>query len=249
VVSVDEGNTSLAMQDTEHADFVLEGVEADGEYVTLTFDGGLVTGYRKNDVSHPDFVPKAGQTVRFYGKNAGVLGGSRRGLMIDGLLLQYRTEEEDRAHHRLQLMKSDAERQREYEKNAGLLEEKLDALPIPYRARVTYYLEHNPDFYWKYLAYELSVCQDASRLAQTARRQQPDEPAAWVEDFHNKSYDEQMEIAPWMSDGHSGNSFGFVVRLAHIDVSGGMVELEHGALCPLVGCKAYGCRLAEGDED
>jgi len=238
-------NESIAMQDQEYAEFVLEKVEAAGPHVTLTFDGGLVTGYRKEDTAHPDFVPEAGQTVRFWGKHAGSLGGSRRGLAIDGLVLQYRTEEEEKAHLRTERLKHEATRQREYEKNAGLLEEKLEALPVPYRARVAYYLNHNPDFYWEFLAYELSVCQDAARLAETAtaKRIGPESATGWIERFYNLDYEKQMQIAPWMSDGHSGNSFGFVVRLAHVDVSGGMVELEHGALCPLVGCKEYGCRL------
>ena len=126
------------------------------------------------------------------------------------------------------------------------MEDKIDALPIPYRSRIYYYLRHNPDFYWRYLAYELSVCQDAARLAETATAKciGPETATKWVEDFYNLDFEEQKEIAPWLSDGHSGNSFGMVVRLAHVDVSGGMVELEHGALCPLVGCEAYGCRLA-----
>lgn len=240
-------NDSLAMQDQEYAEFVLEKVEADGPHVTLTFDDGLVTGYRKDDTFHPDFVPEAGQTVRFWGKNAGGLGGSRRGLAIDGLLLQYRTEEEEKAHLRTERLKREAEQQRDFARREEEFEERLDALPVPYRSRLNYYLNHNPDFYWQYLPYELTVCEDATTLAKAARfaSDGPNAAAEWVERFYSMGIEEQKEAVPGMSSGHSGNSFGFVARLAHVDVSGGMVELEHGALCPLVGCKEYGCRLAD----
>lgn len=236
---------SLPMQDEQYAEFVLEKAVVGDEHVTLFFEAGMVTGYRRESSRQPEFVPKAGQAVRFYGENAGSMGGSRRGLVIDGTVIEYRTEEEDRAHHRMQSLKADVERQREFEKNESRLEEKLDALPTPYRSRVTYYLKHNPDFYWRYLAYELAVCQDAARLAETARNEEPEAPTEWVNDFHSLTYDEQMDRAPWISDGHSGNSFGFVLRLAWLDASGRMVELEHGALCLLVGCEDYGCRFAK----
>ena len=236
-------------RDQEFAEFVLERVEANGEYVTLTFNDGLCTGYSKADSLAPDFTPEAGQTVRFYGKNAGSLGGSRRGLMIDGTVLEYRTEEEDRAHHRLQRLKSEVERQREFERNEKGFEDRLDALPVPFRARIHYFLNHNRNFYWEFLPYELMVCGDAVELANAAKAKciGPESAKEWIEDFHRLGYEKQREAVPGLSDGHSGNSFDFVVRLAHVFVADGMVELEHGALCPLVGCTAYGCRLAEND--
>lgn len=240
-------NDSLQTQDKEYAEFVLEKAEVGDEHVMLTFGGGMVTGYGREDSLAPEFAPKAGQTVRFYGKNAGSLGGSHRGLVIDGRVIEYRTEEEDQAHHRMQALKADVERQRAFSKNEGLLEEKLDALPIPFRTRIHYYLHHNPDFYWEYLAYELAVCQDAARLAEfaTAKCVGSESAVEWIDHFAGLEYEQQIEIAPWISGDHSGNSFGFVIWLASVDASGGMVELEHGALCPLVGCGVYGCRLAD----
>lgn len=240
-------NESLQMQDKEYAEFVLEKAEVGDEHVTLTFDDGMVTGYGREDSLAPEFVPKAGQTVRFYGKNAGMLGGSRRGLVIGGRVIEYRTEEEDWTHRRMQALKGDVERQREFSKNESLLEEKLDALPIPFRTRIHHYLHHNPNFYWQYLAYELAVCQDAARLAGVASAKCVGSESAvgWIENFAGLEYEQQIEIAPWMSGDHSGNSFGCVIRLASVDASGGMVELEHGVMCPLVGCGAYGCRLAD----
>ncbi len=233
----------IPSEDREYAEFALEAVEATDDFVELRFDGGLVTGYRRTESNAPEFVPEAGQMVRFYGRHAGSLGGSRRGLVIDGTVIQYRTEEEDKAYHRLQRHKREVERQREFEENEEDLYARWDALPVPFRARLTYFVRHNPDFYWEFLPYELMVCEDAAKLALVASAHE--DPSAWIEQFYKLDYERQREQVPQLSDGHSGNSFGFVVRLAHVHARGEMVELEHGALCPLVGCEAYGCRFAD----
>ena len=53
---------------------------------------------------------------------------------------------------------------------------------------------------------------------------------------------EQQKLVPALADGHSGNTFGIAVRLAwHFLVNPELVLQEHGAMCPLVGCRDYGC--------
>ena len=47
---------------------------------------------------------------------------------------------------------------------------------------------------------------------------------------------------PYYGNEHSGNTFGFSVRLAYLMAERpDLIAMEHGALCPLVGCKDYGC--------
>lgn len=57
-------------------------------------------------------------------------------------------------------------------------------------------------------------------------------------------YEKQIQKVPDLDEGHSGNSFGVSCRLAYWFIKEPeYVYKEHGALCPLIGCKNYGCYI------
>lgn len=76
-------------------------------------------------------------------------------------------------------------------------------------------------------AYELFVCEQAQSLADHVLEQYrqmecpPDcrdranYAEKWFKDFRESSYDHQRALWPDMDDGHSGNTFGWSVNLAH----------------------------------
>lgn len=55
-------------------------------------------------------------------------------------------------------------------------------------------------------------------------------------------WEKQKKKFPQLDEGHSGNTFECSVYLAELYLtSPEKVVLAHGAMVPLVGCKAYGC--------
>ena len=79
-------------------------------------------------------------------------------------------------------------------------------------------------------------CEDAVKIANALRT-----PAA-IKDWSQLPWEQQTAAVPDLNDGHSGNSFGAATRLAWLFLSDpDAIPREHGALCPLVGCRRYGC--------
>jgi hypothetical protein len=63
-----------------------------------------------------------------------------------------------------------------------------------------------------------------------------------VRAFAKMGYDEQQKAVPGMFDGHSGNTFGMAVRLAHHYLTDpDLVWREHAAISALIGCEEAGC--------
>ena len=59
--------------------------------------------------------------------------------------------------------------------------------------------------------------------------------------FHALNYEGQLEMVPTLSDGHSGNTFGFACMLARLQIEyPDKVYEVHGSLSPLVGSKDFG---------
>jgi hypothetical protein len=80
------------------------------------------------------------------------------------------------------------------------------------------------------------ACKEAVKIAKACIT------VAGVEKFGKLSGDEQKHFVPSLSDGHSGNTFGCAMFLAKCYLTDEkLVAVQHGALCPLVGCKDYGC--------
>jgi hypothetical protein len=220
-------------EDTEYQDHIIQKVEpsADDKGWAITFDGGMGFWVPNNGV-----VPTVGATVRFYGRG---LGCPVRGLDIDGQEVFYRTPEQQEEYHKQQVEEMNEQRKKDFAKSQSRLDLDYDSLPRPFQKRIDRFRAYRPDWRWQHEAYEMSVCKDAVRIAATCQTEEG------VSEFYALSWDEQKERIPDMFDGHSGNSFGAACHLARLYLHDSkLVEIAHGALCPLVGCKDYGCYAA-----
>gem|GEM_PF-2020224 len=201
---------------------------------------------------------KAGDVARFYGRG---IGSIVRGLDINGVQCYYRNEEQQAEENARQVANHEAEQKAEFQKNKASLDEKYNALPEVFQKRIDKFRGNNPDFRWKYEAYEMFCCEQAVVIATAIGKQLVNEamaeglllqeakaviaeraPSA-LKEFYDMPWEKQKEAVPDLEDGHSGNTFGCAVRLASFYVSEhpeNIVKL-HGALAPLVGSAEYGC--------
>jgi hypothetical protein len=218
-----------AWEDGERVDYVLERVESSGDgWWSLSFDGGMCCGMEKTDL----VTPKVGDRFTLWGKG---FGFSFRGQAINGIVVWYRSEAEDREHRRAEHDKREAEQKAEYEAKRAEYDAQIAELPEPFRERIQGYLARNPDFGWKFLPYELMCCEQAVLIASACGT--PD----GVHSFHALPWEEQKRAVPGLDDGHSGNSFGFSCLMARIYLEQPeLIPKAHGALAVLVGSEEYG---------
>lgn len=184
--------------------------------------------------------PHVGDEAKFYGRG---IGSPVRGLMLNGRVVFYRTAEEEDAHRQRQVEADKRKRRDDFEREGRA---KLDAdyatLPAEFKRRLDGLRRRNPDFRWEYEGYEMMVCRDAALIALALKT------ADAVREFRAAPYEEQRRRVPDLSDGHSGNSFGAAVRLAWLYLTRPeLVEREHGAMCPLTGCRDYGCAALDAE--
>lgn len=164
------------------------------------------------------------------------LGSSIRGVILRGKRLYYLTDKEIEAEREEWLAKREVRKQRDFRKARRSLDDSYDALPAVFQRRISWFRAHNPDFRVDNEAYEMSVCTDAVRIAETLKT------PAKIRSFSKASYKRQRELVPDLYVGHSGNSFGCAVHLAHMYVTNPLLVIaEHGAMVPLTGCEEYGC--------
>lgn len=176
---------------------------------------------------------EVGMKARFYGRG---IGYAVRGITVNGLTLFYRTEEEEQQRHREWCDEENQKKQAELDATREDRDRRWSALPQVFQDRFKRFDEGNPLFRRDFESYELFVCEQAFAMALAMPSTE------LLREFNDASFDRQREMFSAMADGHSGNTFGCAVRLAnwylhHPEV----VAKEHGALTPLVGCKAYGC--------
>lgn len=211
-------------------------------------DGGYEVDWRQIDRPEdthgwtcwcPDkgIEPRVGDTIRFWGRG---IGYPFRGIALNGRTVFYETE----AEQQVEWKRTEEERKRkqraEYEDRREDFRQRIDALPDPFRDRLNGLRQRNPDFGWRFEAYELTVCEDAVKIATALQT-----PEA-IDEWYEQSWDDQQRIVPGLFDGHSGNSFGAAVYLAKaMIVDPQAIPHIHGALCPLVGCQEYGCWATE----
>jgi hypothetical protein len=177
--------------------------------------------------------PKSGDTARFFGKG---IGSIVRGLFINGQEIFYRTPEEQKEQNQKDLIEGENRQREEFEQKRKSLDADYNALPENFRRRLDRFRANNPDFRWKFESYEMVCLRDAVKISKAF------ETAEQIKDFAQMDWEAQMKFVPNLDEGHSGNTFGFAVRLAYLNkTTPELVEKEHGAMCPLVGCKDYGC--------
>lgn len=214
--------------DTEYEEGVLTEVTAHERGWTLSQNGTCL------GIPKYAGTPKVGDVARYYGKG---FGYPVRGVVIDGVVVYYDTQEGYRAKRE----REQAERDNEARDKAFLAKPETDArianLPEVLRRRIQMFRSANPDFDWRFLSYELMCCEQAQQLAEAMPT-----PEA-IREFSKLPWEGQVKAFPALDTGHSGNSFGMMCRLAHHLVTDPEVAVkEHGALTALVGCDDYGCR-------
>lgn len=203
---------------------IIEKIECGAMY----FDGGMATGLPDNA---KDWA-QAGMTYALWGERFGYI----RGIAIDGKVCRYETQEESRESRRKESAAADVKRRADFEAGKDEYFARIAALPDVFQRRIAKFQTTNPDFDWEYGGYELMCCEQAVVFAEALKT--PDA----LESFCQMGWEDQKQAVPAIEDGHSGNSFGFAVRLARWFLTElENVVLEHGALTPLVGCEAYGC--------
>ena len=189
--------------------------------------------------THKDIVPKVGDTVRFYGKGTGY---TVRGLFVNGHEVFYRTEEQQDALHKKECAAAEVKRKMEFQNNRKKYEARIAALPVQFRIRIAGFQQRNPKFNFDHLPYELFVCEQAVAIADALKTEKE------IARFHKLDFPEQKKLVPALDDGHSGNTFGSACTLAALFIDKpDLLPHMHGALCPLVGCKDYGCYAASID--
>lgn len=173
----------------------------------------------------------------FFGKG---IGHTIRGLVVNGRVIYYRTEEEEAERVNLLLEEEDNKKKHQFETEGKA---KLDAaytkLPKEFKERLDLFRKNNLDFRWKYESYEMFVCEEAVKIVTSLNN------ASNVREFKELSNEKQLAWVPSLSDGHSGNTLDAACFLALLYIEHPeLVSRSHGALCPLVGCKGYGCYAA-----
>ncbi|HVZ88059.1 MAG TPA: hypothetical protein VHG72_13895 [Polyangia bacterium] len=225
--------------DAEFEDKKLTDVTDGDGWFSLTFDDGWSFSLDKKY----GIVPRVGQTARLWGEG---IGRPVRGLAIDGVIAYYRTAEEEEAKRLADIEEMNATKRARFETAREDHDRRIAALPRVFRERFRRFLKHNPDFRWKFEDYELFCCEEAVRLlgyATTAAAGGATSAVEWIRAFAAASSETQKKLAPDMKIGeHSGNTFGFTCRIAHLYLEDeSLVPRMHGALAPLVGCEEYGC--------
>lgn len=207
----------------------------------VTTEGGWTSLLRKDRTAT---IPQVGDTFTTFGQ----IGYPFHGQAINGNVAWYRSIEEEEALRLSSLREADQRKRDRFVADKARLDAAYRALPETFRNRIDKFRDTNPDFRWEFESYEMMCCTDAVKIARycsvnrIAPRGNGDEPTAAdnIVAFSDLPWEEQRKAG--ISEGHSGNSFGFAVRLAWLYVTHPvMVVEEHGALTPLVGCESYGC--------
>lgn len=222
--------------DTQYAEHRLTEVRPEVQGWTLGMDGSHLFCPREQC----DVTPIVGEIARLYGKGFGYVV---RGIIIEGRVYKYLTEEQEKERHAGWVADEQAKRARESERERTSRDARRAALPEALQQRCAVFEARNPDWRRDYESYELFVCEEAARLAAHFGS----DFEALVDFSNTKSADEQRKILPGLKlDEHSGNTWMAAVGLARrLMADPKLVKGAHGALCTLVGCTDYGCPGAD----
>jgi len=128
----------------------------------------------------------------------------------------------------------DRQRRELFEKMQPELDQDYAALAPEFRSRIDRFRGNNPDFRWKYEAYEMAVTKAAASIA--AKYGSEDA----IVQFKKLKYEDQLKAVPELFD-FSGHMVAFACLLA-----GCYVVAPHevinvpGSLAPMIGMKEYG---------
>lgn len=193
-------------------------------------------------------APTPGERIRFYGKG---IGYEVRGIVISERVYRYETEADAELRREREKRQQEEERQQKLETERPERDARIAALPEAFRHRIERFQRALPHWRRDFETYELFVCEEATKIAKAVYSMSLEEKTLRVlgsaeniiQTFHDSP---EMQKAAGISEEHSGNTFSQACTLAlrSLALSPDTVVQSHGALCPLVGCKAYGCFAA-----
>lgn len=222
-------------RDAQYWEEVISSVDAQETGWAVSGDIGTLW---VQDLEGAGFAPEVGMVIRFYGRG---FGYQVRGVDINGATFRYQTEAQLEAEHQRNLIESQNRQKADFAAKRGEYEAAYKVLPAVFQQRIDRFRANNPDFNFRFLGYELFCCTEAMKIAEGLATEEA------IEQFGKMSYEEQKAALPALDyDNHSGNTFGCARILARLYVSETQLVAQwHGALCPLVGCREYGCKSAE----
>lgn len=232
-----------AWGDGERYDGVIREVTAgDGGWEVNWADGPADRGTFCCWVPDHGITPQVGDVITLWGDG---FGYAFRGVAVNERVVFYRTAAEQARKDRADQVAREAIQRADYEAHKSELDAKVAALPSVFQARIAGFAQRNPDFWWRFGAYEVFTCEQAVVIAAALTT-----PEA-IRDWYGLPWEQQKAAVPALANGHSGNTFGQACQLAAVSLSHPeLIPQMHGALCPLVGCRAYGCwAVKEGDDD
>ncbi len=196
----------ISASDKQYQEDIIESVTPETNGWTLHF-GWCLWAQKNKDL--PDFEPKAGDTLRCYGKG---IGYSIRGIEIlqggKSYVLRYQTEAEAEAEFRKEQQEYQNKQRREFEENRDKREAQVKALPKFFQDRIYGFRVKESKFQIESEPYEVFCCEQAVLIAKALRTDEA------VKQFYDKPWAEQKELVADLSDGHSGNTFGGSCMLA-----------------------------------
>jgi hypothetical protein len=234
-----EEKLAAAASDAEHNDQVVKTVTVDDDGCMVDFvDGTFIIVRNEHNLRRP----VVGDTLRLFGRGLGydvrgigLLNSSSRPWKLEGLY-RYQTAEEKRASHLASVEESNKKKQVEWAEKSGETARRIADLPEPFRARFEWFMRR-PEWGWNFGLYELFCCEEAFKIVRGLRGKDQ------IEAFARMTVSKQKECVPDLVYGeHSGNTFAAACKLAHCYAEKpDLIPKMHGAICPLVGCKTYGC--------
>jgi hypothetical protein len=218
-------------RDVEFEESIIDAVRENPDSYELTQNGWTIGCPKVEGLP----APTVGETMRLYGRG---IGHTVRGIVVGGRVYRYLTAAKEKERHEAWCREQEEKREREMIANLSETDRRLAALPPLFQERIAkFQRDGGPEFRRDYEPYELFCCEQAVAIADALHT------AEAIVAFHAAPWDEQKRLVPGLSDGHSGNTFGTACMLARAYVEKPeFVAKLHGALTPLVGCEAYGCK-------
>lgn len=225
-------NPIAAILDAQFEDDVIEQVDAEGPDSWLVRFGWCLLVEDQNKCS---IVPAPGDTLRRWGDGIGRpvrgIGLVRNGELV--CVYRYLTADEEQQRN-LEWVASEKRKKREsWEASKNETAQRIKALPEPFQQRIEFFMR-DPAWGPEFGPYELFVCEEAAKIAAYCGT-----PEAITE---LRAAPIEKQLTAGVSDGHSANTHGAAFSLALCFLENWLlVPKMHGAMCPLVGCRDYGC--------
>lgn len=223
--------------DVQFEESIIDAVREREDGYELTHDGWTLWCPKADGLP----APRVGETLRSYRRG---IGYSVRGIVVNGRVYRYMTEAQEQEQHAEESRQRQAEREQELEANLAETDRRIAALPALFQERIQkFQRDGGHEFRRDYEGYELFCCEQAVVIADTLHTVDA------IRAFHTEPWESQKVLVPDLSDGHSGNTFGAACMLARLYLEQPELVLkQHGALTPLVGCEAYGCKHTSIEE-